>query len=154
MKITNVFHGGSSRWRARLAGRACSTLANRRLPFGRCVALSLAASAGIVAGCKPGGAAANAVTAQPAVPVQIALVQQLDVPRIIDSVGAVQALRTVAVKSQVDGMIAQIHFKEGDEMKAGDLLVTLDRRPFGDRLLAWQRDDRLSHSAVETRSRR
>jgi multidrug efflux system membrane fusion protein len=36
----------------------------------------------------------------------------------------------VAVKSQVDGMIAEIHFKEGDEVKAGDLLVTLDRRPF------------------------
>jgi multidrug efflux system membrane fusion protein len=42
----------------------------------------------------------------------------------------VQALRTVAVKSQVDGMIAEIHFKEGDEVKAGALLVTLDRRPF------------------------
>src|SRR4051812_23576049 len=46
----------------------------------------------------------------PAVPVQTAVAQQLDMPRVIESVGAVQALRTVAVKSQVDGMIAQIHF--------------------------------------------
>jgi multidrug efflux system membrane fusion protein len=36
----------------------------------------------------------------------------------------------VAIKSQVDGIIAEIHFREGDEVKAGDLLVTLDRRPF------------------------
>jgi multidrug efflux system membrane fusion protein len=64
------------------------------------------------------------------VPVQIAVAQQLDVPRLIHSVGVVQALRTVSVKSQVDGMIAQIHFREGDEVKVGDMLVTLDRRPF------------------------
>jgi multidrug efflux system membrane fusion protein len=64
------------------------------------------------------------------VPVQTAVAQQLDVPRLIEAVGTVQALRTVAVKSQVDGMMAEIHFEEGGEVKAGDLLVTLDRRPF------------------------
>ncbi len=63
-------------------------------------------------------------------PVQTAVARQRDVPRVIESVGAVQALRTVAVKSQVDGMIAQIHFKEGDEVKSGAPLVSLDRRPF------------------------
>ncbi len=82
------------------------------------------------AGCKPTGGVPQSTAAAPAVPVQTAVAQQLDVPRLIESVGAVQALRTVAVKSQVDGMIAQIHFKEGDEVKAGDLLVSLDRRPF------------------------
>jgi multidrug efflux system membrane fusion protein len=82
-------------------------------------------------GCKPAGSAPPiAAGGPPPVPVQTAVAEQADVPRIIESVGAVQALRTVAVKSQVDGMIAQIHFKEGDEVKAGDLLVTLDRRPF------------------------
>jgi multidrug efflux system membrane fusion protein len=85
----------------------------------------------LLAACQPsGGAPTSASGGPPAVPVQVAVVQQLDVPRIIDSVGAIQALRTVAVKSQVDGMIAQIHFREGDEVKAGDLLITLDRRPF------------------------
>src|SRR4051812_42050167 len=83
-----------------------------------------------LAACKPSGAAPKAAAGPPAVPVQTAVAQQLDVPRAIESVGAVQALRTVAVKSQVDGMIAQIHFKEGDEVKANELLVTLDRRPF------------------------
>jgi membrane fusion protein, multidrug efflux system len=85
----------------------------------------------LLAGCKPVGSTMPvAAGGPPPVPVQTAVVQQADVPRLIESVGAVQALRTVAVKSQVDGMIAQIHFKEGDEVKAGDLLVTLDRRPF------------------------
>jgi multidrug efflux system membrane fusion protein len=68
--------------------------------------------------------------AQAAVPVQVAVARQMDVPRLVESIGNVQAVRSVSVKSQVDGVIAQEHFQEGQEVKAGDLLVTLDRRPF------------------------
>ncbi|MBL9210328.1 MAG: efflux RND transporter periplasmic adaptor subunit [Opitutaceae bacterium] len=93
--------------------------------------LVLTGSLLLTAACQPPSAGTpKAVVAPPAVPVQVAVARQADVPRVIESVGAIQALRSVAVKSQVDGMIAQIHFKEGDEVKAGDLLVTLDRRPF------------------------
>src|SRR5688572_1317433 len=88
------------------------------------------AAAALLNGCKPAGNAAGVASAPPPVPVQTAIAQQQDVPRLITSVGVVQALRTVSVKSQVDGMISEIHFKEGDEVKAGDLLVSLDRRPF------------------------
>jgi multidrug efflux system membrane fusion protein len=69
------------------------------------------------------------------VPVQVAVAEQKDVPRRTESIGAVQALRSVSVKSQVDGIIAQVHFQEGDEVKAGDLLITLDRRPFENAVL-------------------
>jgi multidrug efflux system membrane fusion protein len=62
--------------------------------------------------------------------VQVAVAEKRDMPRIISSVGTVQALRMVAVKSRVDGVIEQVHFKEGDDVKAGDPLVTIDRRPF------------------------
>jgi len=86
--------------------------------------IALAALSGCGGG-KPQGHASSA-----AVPVQVATAAQQDVPRRIESIGNVQALRSVAVKSQVDGIIAQIHFREGDEVKAGDLLVTLDQRPF------------------------
>lgn len=93
-------------------------------------------AAGVVAlvatasgGCTRSGGATK-VAAPPPVPVQTAVAQQQDVPRVVGSVGTLQALRSVAVKSQVDGMMAEIHFREGDEVKAGDLLVTLDRRPF------------------------
>jgi multidrug efflux system membrane fusion protein len=76
----------------------------------------------------------------PAVPVQTAVAVQQDVPRRVESIGSVQALRTVSVKSQVDGIIAQVNFQEGDEVKAGDLLVTLDRRPFENGLLIARAD--------------
>jgi multidrug efflux system membrane fusion protein len=82
-----------------------------------------------LAGCG-GGDHNTAVTATAPVPVQMAGAVQKDMPRLIDSIGNVQSLRTVAIKSQVDGIIAQIHFREGDEVKAGDVLVSLDRRPF------------------------
>ena len=70
------------------------------------------------------------IAALPPVPVQVAKAMQQDMPRLIESIGNVQAIRSVAIKSQVDGIIAEIHFREGDEVKAGDLLVSLDRRPF------------------------
>lgn len=53
-----------------------------------------------------------------------------DVPVNVSAIGTVQALRSVPVRSQVDGVIAQIHFREGEEVDAGALLVTLDQRPF------------------------
>lgn len=83
---------------------------------------------GLLAGCSRSGK--SVAGGPPAVPVQATAALQQDVPRRIESIGSVQALRSVAIKAQVDGIIASIHFKEGDEVKAGDLLVTLDRRPF------------------------
>src|SRR4051812_42174256 len=81
-------------------------------------------------GCERPANPASTVAAPTAVPVQVAVAVKQDVPRRIESIGSVQSQRTVAIKSQVDGIIAQIHFREGDDVKAGDLLVALDRRPF------------------------
>jgi membrane fusion protein, multidrug efflux system len=75
-----------------------------------------------------------------AVPVMIAQVKRQSVPVNLNSIGSVQSLRTVTIKSQVDGIIEQINFKEGDEVKAGDLLVTLDHRPFENNLSMAQAD--------------
>ncbi len=102
------------------------------LPFVSSVFL-LAASLALTAGC--GRDAAPKLAGASAVPVQVAVALQQDVPRRVESIGTVQALRTVSVKSQVDGIIAQVHFKEGEELKAGDPLVTLDRRPFENAVL-------------------
>lgn len=90
------------------------------------------------AGCsrsKPAVAAAAHV-----VPVETAVAKREDMPRRIESIGAVQALRTVNVKSQVDGIIAEVHFKEGQDVKVGDPLVTLDRRPFENSLRSARAD--------------
>ncbi len=89
---------------------------------------ALAALAAALAGCSRSDTAPVAAT--PAVPVQVAVAIQQDVPRAIESIGNVQSLRSVAIKSQVDGIIAEVHFREGDDVKAGDLLVSLDQRPF------------------------
>jgi multidrug efflux system membrane fusion protein len=83
----------------------------------------------VMAGCNRSAPTAGAGSV-PTIPVQTAVSQVRDMPRIVESVGSVQSLRTVAVKAQVDGMIAQIHFREGDEVQAGAPLVSLDRRPF------------------------
>lgn len=65
-----------------------------------------------------------------AVPVYTAPVVQQTVALTRSAVGLVQPLHAVALQSQVDGVIAQIHFTEGAEVTAGTLLVTLDQRPF------------------------
>jgi multidrug efflux system membrane fusion protein len=51
------------------------------------------------------------------------------VPVQIRAVGSVQAYAMVTIKSQVDGEVAQIHFTEGQQVRKGDLLFTLDQRP-------------------------
>lgn len=89
---------------------------------------------GFMVGCGKSGPAARGGGA-PAVPVQVAKASKADVPRWIESIGNVQALRAVVVKSQVDGIIAQVHLKEGDEVQAGAPIVTLDRRPFENAVL-------------------
>jgi multidrug efflux system membrane fusion protein len=53
-----------------------------------------------------------------------------DVPIILRGLGAVTAFNTVDVKSRVGGNIVRINFTEGQEVKAGDLLIEIDPRPF------------------------
>ncbi len=76
----------------------------------------------------------------PPVPVQVAIAKRQALPMIQKAIGSVQTLRSVAVKSQVDGIIKSIHFDEGDEVKAGNLLITLDRRPYENSLLMAKAD--------------
>ena len=113
---------------------------NLRFPD-RSYLITAAVMLALNAGCSRAGPAGPAgPAAAPAVPVQVAVAVLQDVPRVVESIGSVQALRTVNVKSQVDGIIAQVHFQEGDAVKAGDPLVTLDRRPFENSLQAARAD--------------
>lgn len=64
------------------------------------------------------------------VPVRSALATRQDLPLTRNAVGVVQPLHTVAVLSQVEGVVTKVHFRDGDEVKAGDRLVTLDQRPY------------------------
>jgi multidrug efflux system membrane fusion protein len=65
-----------------------------------------------------------------AVPVLVATVEQKPVPLQVKAIGAVEAYSNVSVKTQVTGELTGVHFKEGDDVTKGQLLFTLDKRPF------------------------
>jgi membrane fusion protein, multidrug efflux system len=74
--------------------------------------------------------AAASATGQPAVPVTIAIAEARDVPVVIRGLGNVQAYKTVAIRSRVEGQIVKISFEEGQNVKVGDQLFQIDPRPF------------------------
>ena len=91
----------------------------------------LLAAGAILFGCSGSPSErADAKTESPAIPVSVSPVITKSVPVQIRANGTVQAIATVTVMSQVDGQISQIHFTEGQDVKQGDLLFTLDQRPF------------------------
>ena len=65
-----------------------------------------------------------------AVPVTVGSVIQKSIPLQVRAIGNVEAYAVVSVKSQVGGELAQVHFREGQNVKKGDLLFTIDPRPF------------------------
>ena len=69
-----------------------------------------------------------------AVPAVVATVQRRDVPIYLDGLGNVTAFKTVTVRCQVDGRLDQVLFKEGEPVKAGELLARIDPRPFQNQL--------------------
>jgi multidrug efflux system membrane fusion protein len=60
------------------------------------------------------------------VPVLVAPVARADVPVYLDAVGTIKALNTVTVRPQVDGKLLSVNFKEGDDVKKGDVLARID----------------------------
>lgn len=69
-------------------------------------------------------------TERPPAPVSVAMVEQRDIPDQIAAIGNVEAYQIVQVRSQVNGQIERIYFKEGDDVKSGQQLFQLDKRPF------------------------
>lgn len=66
----------------------------------------------------------------PMSPVQAAVATEQEVPRYLTGLGTVIAANTVTVTSRVDGQLMAIHFTEGQQIKAGDLLAEIDPRPY------------------------
>jgi len=79
---------------------------------------------GCSGGAKKGAGGAGA-------PVLVAQAVETNVPVLIDPppVGHVMPYSTVTIHSQIQGMISEVHFREGQEVKKGDLLFTIDPRP-------------------------
>ncbi|MBV8850628.1 MAG: efflux RND transporter periplasmic adaptor subunit [Methylobacteriaceae bacterium] len=73
-------------------------------------------------GARGGGAGGNG----PPISVLAATAKVADVPIYVDAIGTVRALNTVTVNAQVDGQITEINFKEGQDVKKGDVLARID----------------------------
>lgn len=68
--------------------------------------------------------------AKPPVPVKVAQALQKDLPVQVKAIGNIEAFTSVAIKSQVSGQIARIHFAEGSAVEKGAVLISIDPEPF------------------------
>jgi len=64
------------------------------------------------------------------VPVTVAIAEQKDIPLQVQAIGNVQPIATVAVRALVAGQLEKVWFKEGDDVRKGQLLFTIDQRPY------------------------
>ncbi len=92
--------------------------------------MALLLVAAFLGACSNGASEKAQAKASEAVPVTIEAAVSKAVPLQIRAVGTVQAYASVTLKSQLDGEVARIHILEGQEVEKGDLLFTLDQRPF------------------------
>jgi membrane fusion protein, multidrug efflux system len=78
-----------------------------------------------------GGKASEQKAARPATQIVVAgVAEDAPTPIQVSAIGTVQSIASVIIKSRVDGQIADVHFEEGQDVKEGDLLFTLDNRAF------------------------
>jgi RND family efflux transporter MFP subunit len=76
----------------------------------------------------PPGAVAQAPPAARVVPVEVARAVRKSAPVIVEALGTVMPIASVAVRSRLDSEIVAVHFEDGAAVKQGDLLFTLDSR--------------------------
>lgn len=104
----------------------------RKVPGRARLALLLwAMTAFMLAGCvkrSPAKQGPRGDGAGPAVPVTVATVQQKTMPIEVSNFGSVEAFADVELKAQVTGVLTQVHFTEGQMVKKGDLLLSIDSR--------------------------
>jgi len=86
---------------------------------------------------------------RPASPVTVAPAVSQDVPLYLDEVGHTVAREIVSVQPQISGMITEIHFADGADLKKGDLLFTIDPRPFEAQLNVAQANLAQSKAALD-----
>jgi membrane fusion protein, multidrug efflux system len=68
--------------------------------------------------------------APPPVPVTMTAAGQQDVPIYFDALGTVMALNTVSIRAQVNGQLVSVDFRQGQDVKKGDVLAKIDPAPF------------------------
>ena len=84
----------------------------------------------LAAGCSNKDAVQAAKPKQAGAPVRVATVASRTMPVELQAIGNVEAISAVTIKAQISGQLMRVHFKEGDFVKKGQLLFTIDRQPF------------------------
>jgi multidrug efflux system membrane fusion protein len=102
----------------------------------------------IISACSGDGRTKQA--AQRVVPVKIGDVMQQSVPLQINAIGNVEAYNTVSVKALVGGEIIGVHFKEGQDVRQGEVLFQIDPRPYEAALM--QAEAQLASDAAQARN--
>lgn len=101
----------------------------RRSPAVAGAALLVACAALLLAPARP-GAQSSPSPAGGGVPVEAAKAEKHDLPIYVSGIGTVQAWRSVQVRAEVTGYVQSLHFREGQEVRQGDLLAMIDPRPY------------------------
>lgn len=115
-----------------MAENSNGAVAHRRRIIAIGVALIIVASGGVYwyRTTAPEPARAASPPGRPAVPVSVALATRQDVPIYVTGLGTVQASFTIAIHSQVDGIMQEVLFTEGQHVKKDDVLARIEPRPF------------------------
>jgi membrane fusion protein, multidrug efflux system len=91
--------------------------------------VAAAALIGLLSGCGQKGGAAGKMMGMPPAAVRVVSAVSRDVPLEINSIGNVESMTSVDVKSRLAGEVARVAFGEGQDVKAGDLLFEIDPEP-------------------------
>nr|BAL54598.1 efflux transporter, RND family, MFP subunit [uncultured prokaryote] len=98
--------------------------------FSKKIYLLLAGLIILISSCAQTKSVGKTQQVKKAVPVRVAKAEVKDLPLNIRAIGNVEAFSTVAIKSRVEGQLMRVYFKEGEDVKKGDLLFLIDPRPF------------------------
>ena len=102
-----------------------------RYEIRRCIFLLFALPLAVVmifTGCS--NKAAQAPFERPPAPVSVTAAVAQDVPTYIDAIGKTVSREVVSIQPQVSGRITKIHFADGSNVRKGDLLFSIDAKPF------------------------
>ncbi len=106
-----------------------SGCAQRRKTAFKLIALAACAAAITAFGCSRGSGDSH-YEGREAVPVLVAKAVQKTIAVKLHAIGRVEAYSTVDVKAQISGEVTQVRFHQGQDVKKGDVLFTIDPRPF------------------------
>ena len=131
-----------------------TVLLSRPSPLSLIALAALAAGLLTVTGCS---SEKKKATPQLAVPVIVTAAMEKNVPVTLKAIGSVEAYNTVSIRARIGGALTRVAFKEGQDVKQGDLLFVIDPRPYQNALqavLAALARDRAQAANAEADARR